>query len=189
MKNIRNYQAIKYNKPEYEQIEENIYKTNYIEKNKYNGITDEKLLKELEEIKEWIKDDEISTTGNTMYKTTYNGNTYYKRVTDKEIFGKKENYYSLPAPEKIYVTTLVFEQEPEYNENEPSSNIISQYPLEDILDEYNCFCTDFYEKENKEDSINSYLEFGSKNIEDIRKLRTIIGKHIYNNNQNELIIE
>lgn len=189
MKNIRNYHASKYNTPEYEQIEENIYKTTYTEKNKYNGIRDASLLKELEEITEWTKDNEISTPGSIMYKTTYNGNIYYKKITDKEIFGKKEFYYSLPSPREIYVTSLVFEQEPEYNENDPSSNIISQYPLEDILDKYNCFCFDFYEKENQEDKTNSYQEFASDDIEDIRNLRTIIGKHVYNNDQNELIIE
>ncbi len=45
--------------------------------------------------------------------------------------------------------TLIFEQESEFNENQPSDFYVSQYPLEDILDKFNCSCGDFYEDENK----------------------------------------
>jgi hypothetical protein len=83
-------------------------------------------------------------------------------------------------PEEIYVTSLVFEPEQSLGENEPTDKIISQYPLEDILDKFNCFCTDNYEEENMNDAKNSYQEFASKKLENIRNLTTIIGKHVYN---------
>lgn len=41
------------------------------------------------------------------------------------------------------MTSLSFEQEPEYGEGESSADI-SQYPLEDILDRYYVAVEDFY---------------------------------------------
>ena len=79
----------------------------------------------------------------------------------------------------IYVTSLSFEQEPEFEEGEFADNI-SQYPLEDILDEYYCHISDFYEELNVSDSKTYYLEFGAMDLEDIVNLRDIIGKHVYN---------
>lgn len=79
----------------------------------------------------------------------------------------------------IYVTSLSFEQEPEFEESEFADNI-SQYPLEDILDEYYCHISDFYEELNVSDSKTCYLEFGAMDLEDIVNLRDIIGKHVYN---------
>ena len=60
-----------------------------------------------------------------------------------------------------YVTSLSFIQEPEHEEGLNASEI-SQFPLEDILEEYN------------------YLEFASTELEDIKNLREIIGKNVYN---------
>ena len=57
---------------------------------------------------------------------------------------------------------------------------ISQYPLEDILDEFLCHISDFYEDLNTEQSQVCVQEFASPDLEDIRKLRTIIGKHVFN---------
>lgn len=79
----------------------------------------------------------------------------------------------------IYVTSLSFVQEPEYEEGEFAGEI-SQYPLEDILDEYYCHISDFYEELNVADSKVCYLEFGAMDLEDIENLRGIIGKHVYN---------
>lgn len=90
-----------------------------------------------------------------------------------------------------YVTSLSFEQEVEYGEEEFADNI-SQYPLEDILDEFSCYISDFYDELNKPSSKVCYLEFSSPDIEDIRRLRSIIGKHVYNQENDEeieLIIE
>ena len=79
----------------------------------------------------------------------------------------------------IYVTSLSFEQEPEFEEGEFADNI-SQYPLEDILDEYYCHISDFYEELIVSASKTCYLEFGAMDLEDIVNLRGIIGKHVYN---------
>jgi hypothetical protein len=78
-----------------------------------------------------------------------------------------------------YVTSLSFEQEPELGEGN-SPNLISQYPLEDILDEFLVHISDFYEEDNDKSATLCYQEFASPNIEDIKKLRGIIGKHVYN---------
>ena len=79
----------------------------------------------------------------------------------------------------LYVTSLSFEQEPELEEGENAGDI-SQYPLEDILDEFYCHISDFYEDLNTPDSIRCYQEFAAMDIEDIKNLRSIIGKHVYN---------
>lgn len=89
--------------------------------------------------------------------------------------------------EIIYVTSLMFEQEPEYGENEPDGAEVSQYPLEDILDKFLCACEDFYEEENEKDPVNSYMEFVSPNIQDIKDLLSIVGKHVYNKEDGEYI--
>lgn len=112
MKNIKNYNAEKYNKENYEKIEEGIYKL----KSKMNDL---------------------------------------------------------------YVTSLTFIQEPELGEGENAS-YISQYPLEDILDKFSVHVQDFYDELNKETSQVCYQEFGSPYLENIQKLRSIIGKHVYN---------
>ncbi|WP_425447926.1 hypothetical protein [Dethiothermospora halolimnae] len=79
-----------------------------------------------------------------------------------------------------YVTSLSFEQEPEFNEG-TSPKLISQYPLEDILDEFLVHVSDFYEEINDKSDTLCYQEFASPDIEDIKKIREIIGKHVYNN--------
>ena len=89
--------------------------------------------------------------------------------------------------ETVYVTSIVFEPEPELNENQPSDKYVSQYPLEDILDKFGCYCGDNYEKENEEDPVNSYVEFVSDNLEEIENLLTIIGKHVYNKVDGEYV--
>ena len=79
----------------------------------------------------------------------------------------------------MYVTSLSFEQEPELGEGD-SPRYISQYPLEDILDKYLVVAEDFYEKENEESFTTCYQEFSGKNIENVRELLEIVGKHVYN---------
>ena len=76
------------------------------------------------------------------------------------------------------VTSLCFEQEPELDEGKDSTDI-SQYPLEDILDKYNVFVSDFYKGKNAQATQKCYLEFCGKREESIRGLRSIIGKHVY----------
>lgn len=76
-----------------------------------------------------------------------------------------------------FVTSLSFEQESSHGEGESPKNI-SQYPLEDILDKFYVYISDFYEELNSVSSIQCYLEFASDDLQDIKNLRSIIGKHI-----------
>ena len=91
-------------------------------------------------------------------------------------------------PNEIYVTSIVFEAEPEFGENEPEDEEISQYPLEDILDEYLVYVYDDYAEENASDKVNSYVEFASEDIEDIRNVLNILGKHVYNSQEGEYVM-
>lgn len=80
----------------------------------------------------------------------------------------------------IYVTSLTFELENDrYGEEDGSPRFIPQVPLEGLLDEFGLFVTDFYEDLNNASETLCYQEFGSPEIEDIRKLRTLIGKRFY----------
>ena len=95
----------------------------------------------------------------------------------------------------MYVTSLSFEQEPDYDEGESPADI-SQYPLEDILDKYCVAINDFYEEKNAQSGKICYQEFSGKDIEDIKNLFEIVGKHVYNKevekdggNYIELVIE
>lgn len=92
----------------------------------------------------------------------------YKTVDNGKIFNG----------ETIYVTSLSFIQEPEFDEGSSAAEI-SQYPLEDILDEFGCWISDFYYDLNTEDSTVCYQEFASGTAEEIKDLRSIIGKHVY----------
>ena len=107
---------------------------------------------------------------------SYNANKYnsamYSEIEDG-IYEAKVNGKSL------YVTSLSFIQEPEFNEGANASNI-AQYPLEDVLDKFYCHISDFYEELNTVDSQKCYQEFASPDLEDIRNLRSLMGKHVYN---------
>ena len=78
-------------------------------------------------------------------------------------------------------------EEPEYDENEPSDPYVSQYPLEDILDEFFISCYDSYDEENETDKEHSYIEFAADDIEDIRKVLSLIGKHVYNKQEGDYV--
>lgn len=100
----------------------------------------------------------------------------YQKIEDG-IYQTKSPYR---ANDMIYVTSLSFEQEPEqYGEERGCPQHISQIPLEDLLDEFFVFVTDFYEQQNNESESVCYQEFGSSNVENIQRLRTMIGKRIY----------
>lgn len=80
----------------------------------------------------------------------------------------------------IFVTSLTFEMEPEcYGEENASPSNLTQIPIEGILDEFNLFVTDFYDQLNQSSEIICYQEFGSLDLEDIKNLRTLIGKRFY----------
>ena len=75
---------------------------------------------------------------------------------------------------------MLFEQEPEqYGEEEGLPEYISQIPLEDILDHFEVWVSDFYEQINAQSDTICYQEFGSEKLENIQRLRTLIGKLIY----------
>lgn len=104
-----------------------------------------------------------------------------KKYTEVEdgIYRTKDPY-GIVDDGDIYVTSLTFEHEPECMfEEEASPQYIPQLPFECMLDEFGVFVTDFYETENKASAVTCYQEFGSMNIEDIQKLRTLIGKRFY----------
>lgn len=92
----------------------------------------------------------------------------------------ENNIYKIDTgKESLYVTSLTFMQEAEFGEGENAGDI-SQYPLEDLLDKFYCHISDFYDSENLPQAQNCYLEFASPDLEDIKMLRSIIGKHVYN---------
>lgn len=104
----------------------------------------------------------------------------------------EDGIYKVADPEDgLYYTSVSFVQEPEYDEGENAADI-SQYPLEDLLDKFLVFISDFYAEMNSENSDRCYLEFAGSDLEDIRGLRSVIGKHVYNledGNVIRLIIE
>ena len=70
--------------------------------------------------------------------------------------------------------------EPErYGEEDASPRNLTQVPIEGILDEFNLFVSDFYEQLNESSETVCYQEFGSFSLEDIEKLRTLVGKRFY----------
>lgn len=186
MKNIRIYTAPKYKTDKYTEVEPNIYKTlsDAEDSDSYLAlevISDKEAEKVLRKLSGWKQ----GTTDLTedLLIIEYNGKRYYKEIDDDDVIFENSN----DEPEIIYVSSLMFEQEPEYGENEPSDEQVSQYPLEDILDEFLCECNDFYEEENRNDSVNSYIEFLSTDIENIRKLLSIVGKHVYNKDDGDYV--
>ena len=99
---------------------------------------------------------------------------------EEGIFLAPNPYKYIDGREKIYVTSLTFEMEPDcYGEEGGCPQDITQVPFEDILDEFFVCVTDFYEELNQASEVTCYQEFGSSKIEDIRNLRTLIGKRFY----------
>ena len=97
----------------------------------------------------------------------------------------EEGIYKTKSPydtgdQDIFVASLAFEMEPEcYGEENASPRNLTQVPIEGILDEFNLFVTDFYEQLNETSETICYQEFGSFDLENIQKLRTLIGKRFY----------
>lgn len=192
MKNIRFYSAEKYETSEYEKVEEYIYKT--IEEVSDNEdslwlrqFEDEELSKKLLELDGWKQGE--GELDDSYLLMEYEGKRYYRDIdsvgTDEDFVFVNENDDKEPG--EIYVTSIMFEPEPELGENEPTDAFVSQYPLDDILDEYFVYCYDDYKNENEEDKVNSYVEFASEDIDDIRKVLTILGKHVYNQEDGDYV--
>ena len=89
-------------------------------------------------------------------------------------------YKEINGKDKIYVTSLTFEMEPDsYGEEGGCPQDITQVPFEDIRDRFLVSVTDFYDELNQASPLTCYQEFGSSDIQDIRNLRTLIGKRFY----------
>lgn len=112
----------------------------------------------------------------------YNATKYLKRQEYKKV--EHEIYEYRQKNDVFYVTSLSFVQEPGYQEGKCASEI-SQYPLEDLLDKFYCHISDYYEELNVPNSEKCYLEFAASEIDDIKNLRSIIGKHVYNKKYEE----
>ena len=78
-----------------------------------------------------------------------------------------------------FVTSITFEQESDKGEGKDSTDI-SQYPLEDVLDKYNVYISDFYEDLNDGSSNICYLEISGEDLDDVKAFHEIIGKHVFN---------
>jgi len=186
MKNISIFKPIKYNTEAYKEVEENIYHTVYFTHSDHaltlREVTDQDLLKELKKLKKWFKGTR-EYLDDDLLLSNYEGHVYYKDPEDDEeiIYYNTEDY-----GKEIYVTSFKFEPEPELNENLPKEDI-SQYPLEDLLEKYYCMITDDYVEENNNDPIYNYFEAGSDDIDDIRGILSIIGKHVYNKEEGQYI--
>ena len=105
-----------------------------------------------------------------------------EKYNKSEYVEVKKNIYKTHdslMDQDAFVTSLSFEQEPEFEEGSDSSDI-SQYPLEDVLDKYYVAVSDFYEDLNDGSSNTCYLELSGESLEDIENLLEIVGKHVYN---------
>lgn len=114
---------------------------------------------------------------------------------NKGIEAQKSIEDTIYSDGEFYHLGILFEQEPELGEG-LSSIDISQYPLEDILDKYNAFISDFYKKENSIANSICKLAIASKEKDCIIEIGLLVGKHIYNSvreyngkKYSELIIE
>ncbi len=152
------------------------------------------------------KSSKYSTNGyeqveDNIYKTTIDYLVGYKSLIGKTMyhFGETnltgpKTWFKKRITEKrtIFVTSISFVQEPNYGENNPSDRFISQYPLEDLLDKFNCSIGDTYDEKNENDREKAYVEISSNSIGNIKKILSIIGKHIYikeDGKYAELVIE
>ena len=104
-----------------------------------------------------------------------------KKYCQKQQYTKIDNgiYEYKQNGEILFVTSLAFVQEQDFGEGGCAKDI-TPYPLEDILNNFFCHISDFYEELNVADSKICYLEFAAMDIDDIKSLRGIIGKHVYN---------
>ena len=104
----------------------------------------------------------------------------YTPVEEGIYLGKNPYWQPGFGQEEIYVTSLSFEMEPDrYGEEGGCPQDITQVPFEDILDRFLVSVTDFYDDLNQASQVTCYQEFGSDEMEAIRKLRTLIGKRFY----------
>ncbi len=109
----------------------------------------------------------------------YAGNDFQE--IEEGIYKTKSPYkIRLSENQEIFVTSLTFEFEPErYGEEDASPQDIPQTPFVGFLYDFSVFVTDFYDELNESCETICYQEFGSTDLKDIQKLRTLIGKRFY----------
>ena len=101
----------------------------------------------------------------------------YTKVAEN-IYQGINPYWNEDGDRKVmYFTSLSFEQEPELGEGDTPAHI-SQYPLEGILDMFYLCITDFYDELNEKSACTCYQEFGGRDVDAIRELLKIVGKHV-----------
>lgn len=107
----------------------------------------------------------------------------YQQVEEGIYLTAKPKNYIFGFPNESmehYVTSLSFEMEPLcFGEEDGSPRNITQVPFEGLLDEFSVYISDFYDQLNEESNTLCFQEFASSDIEDIRNLRSIIGKRVY----------
>lgn len=113
-----------------------------------------------------------------VYHTERYSTSDYVKVEENIYKGKNPYYQGNGDCEEMYFTSLTFEQEPELGEGETPEDI-SQYPLEGILEMFGVCVSDFYDEFNAKSECTCYQEFGSSNLEGIKNLLGIVGKHVY----------
>lgn len=101
-------------------------------------------------------------------------NSNYAKVEDG-IYKSQDDYGKMH-----YYVAITFEQEPEFEEGESSADI-SQYPLEDILDKFCVYVSDFFDDLNTGENNICYQEFCGSDLKSVQNLKnSIVGKHVYN---------
>ncbi len=183
MKNIENFKSPKYDDPRYEMVLPDIYKvTRKVNDDrlstKFTQSADEEA-EVVRDIEGWEYSEKYSG-----YLLSYNDKLYYRDNNHRDDVILEYD----TSEETYYLTSLSFVQEPELGEGEDASNI-SQYPLEDIMDEWFCWVSDFYDDLNIKGSEKCYQEFASYDLETLVGLRTIIGKRVYSNDDGFYITE
>ncbi|WP_297333314.1 hypothetical protein [Flavobacterium sp.] len=99
---------------------------------------------------------------------------------------KHKNQSQYKLVEKGIYQDLTDEDETNYRvafSFELEDNEDSQYPLEDILDKYCLYVSDFPDSEDNSGNILK-IEFGGE-YRDIKKVTEIVGKHVYNKEYEE----
>lgn len=95
-------------------------------------------------------------------------------MTEEGIYKRTE---SDGTDKGIYVTSLFFVQEPELGEGANAAELSSDL-IDALNNEFGCSAADDYEGLNMPDSNVCYREFESTDPAALKKLRTIIGKHV-----------
>ena len=103
---------------------------------------------------------------------------------NSEKFEEVENFvYKNGNPNEYanieYSIPITFEQEPKFGEGKNSKDI-SQYPLEDVLDEFFIHVSDFFDELNTGKNNICYLEL-SGDLQNVLNFKNkIIGKRVFN---------